>query len=88
VIVGAPTYDDGQTNEGLVDVFYGSASGLSGNPGWTVERNLTDVWFGYSVAPAGDVNGDGYADIIVGAPHQEYMQTYGGAGVFSARLAG
>ena len=35
---------------------------------WTVEGNQAGARFGASVATAGDVNGDGYADVIVGAP--------------------
>ena len=34
----------------------------------SLEGNLTSARFGESVATAGDVNGDGYADVIVGAP--------------------
>ncbi len=72
VIVGAPDYDNGQSNEGWAFVWYGSATGLgaSGTPAnadWTAESNQATARFGYSVASAGDVNGDGYSDIIVGA---------------------
>jgi hypothetical protein len=67
VIVGAPYYDNGQTDEGRAFVFYGSASGLGTTPDWKAESNKESGNFGYSVASAGDVNGDGYDDIIIGA---------------------
>jgi uncharacterized delta-60 repeat protein len=67
VIVGAPGYDNGESNEGRAYVYYGSASGLSTTPNWTAEANLAGASFGYSVGTAGDVNGDGYSDVIVGA---------------------
>lgn len=68
VVVGAYLFDNGQNNEGKAFVFHGSASGLSPTPNWTAESNQTDARFGWSVSTAGDVNGDGYADVIVGAP--------------------
>src|SRR5262249_61008068 len=49
-------------------VYLGSASGLGISPAWILERHQTNAYFGYSVGTAGDVNGDGYSDIIVGAP--------------------
>jgi hypothetical protein len=72
VIVGAYRYDAGETDEGAAFVFLGSASGIvvDGNPANAdaqLESNQANAWLGWSVAGAGDVNGDGYADVIVGA---------------------
>ena len=36
-------------------------------PSTTLTGEAADDYFGYSVATAGDVNGDGYADVVVGA---------------------
>ena len=36
-------------------------------PAWTAESNQAGAGYGISVGTAGDVNSDGYADIIVGA---------------------
>jgi hypothetical protein len=67
VIVSADLYDNGQTNEGRAYVYHGSASGLSLTANWTAESDQAGAFFGVSVAAAGDVNGDGYSDVIVGA---------------------
>jgi hypothetical protein len=67
VIVGVAGYDCGQTDEGMVWVYHGSAAGLSGNPSWVVEGNQAGAFFGSSVASAGDVNGDGFSDVVIGA---------------------
>ena len=67
VLVGQSGYTNGQSNEGRALLYLGSASGPSLSPSWTVEGNQADGAFGLSVAGAGDVNGDGYADLVVGA---------------------
>ncbi|MBK7810818.1 MAG: FG-GAP repeat protein [Saprospiraceae bacterium] len=67
VVVGAYLYENGQNNEGAAFVFHGSASGISINPAVILEGNQASAEFGYSVASAGDVNGDGYSDVVVGA---------------------
>ena len=65
-IVGAPGFDNGQTDEGRAFLFLGTATGLATTPAWTAEPNLANEHFGWSVAGAGDVNGDGYSDVIIG----------------------
>jgi hypothetical protein len=69
LIVGAPGFDNGQVDEGRALLFLGSAGGLAPTPAWTAESDVTGAFFGYSVASAGDVNGDGYDDVIVGSPY-------------------
>src|SRR5262249_38761055 len=70
VIVGAPAFDGGTgPYRGKAFVYYGSATGLSSVPGWQVEGEEDGSGFGFAVASAGDVNGDGFDDVIVGAPY-------------------
>lgn len=82
-IVGAPGASNGQAAEGLAYVHYGSAGGLSVPPSVSLEANAAGAAYGTSVASAGDVNGDGYADVVVGAPLNGSGKAYvylGGAG--------
>jgi hypothetical protein len=67
VLVGANFFDNGEANEGRVFLYLGSVSGLSLAPAWTAESNQAGAWFGGEVASAGDVNGDGYSDVVIGA---------------------
>ncbi|HEC76242.1 MAG TPA: hypothetical protein ENI33_03140, partial [Thermoplasmatales archaeon] len=67
IIIGAYGNDDAGSDTGKVYVYYGSSSGLSSTPDWTDTGENADDLFGSSVSTAGDVNGDGYDDIIVGA---------------------
>ena len=48
-------------------VIAGSASGPDVTPLWMIEADQTDAQMGSSVAVASDLNGDGLADILVGA---------------------
>ncbi len=68
VIVGAKEASTNMTNDGKVSLFYGSASGLSTSPAWFVTGDTSNTAFGHSVAGAGDVNGDGYDDLLIGNP--------------------
>jgi hypothetical protein len=74
-IIGAWAYDNGQINEGRAYAYQGSATGLAANPSWTAESDQVVTQFGISVASSGDVNGDGYSDVIVGAPRYDNGET-------------
>lgn len=79
LIVGAPEYSEGQSYEGRAYLFFGSASGLSASPGWTYQSDVASAFFGLTVTSAGDVNADGYGDVVVGAPFYELGQINEGA---------
>jgi len=80
VIVGASWYDNGQVDEGAAFLYLGSASGLGTSPSWMVEGNTAQAEMGNAVSSAGDVNRDGYDDVIVGA--HRYGSEQGAAYVY------
>ncbi|MGD8927177.1 MAG: Ig-like domain-containing protein [Thioalkalispiraceae bacterium] len=89
VIVGADSYDNGQTDEGAAFLYFGSAAGLALVPSWTGEIDQAGAGFGVAVAGAGDVNNDGFDDVIVGADRYDNGQTNEGAAfVFQGSASG
>jgi hypothetical protein len=65
VVVGA--YCQGPSCTGRASLYLGSAAGLSTSPAWTAQGEQLGAHFGVAVAEAGDVNGDGYDDVLVSA---------------------
>jgi hypothetical protein len=83
MIFGAPWGNDGGSDAGEAYVIFGSASGfgsvdgtgrrvidltsLSAAQGFIIQGDVANDWAGVRVSSAGDMNGDGFADLVVGA---------------------
>lgn len=88
IVVGAFGWDvaGGLFDEGAAFVFLGGPDGIVGTDPMTANAVLLGDdaagEFGWSVAGAGDVNGDGFDDIIVGAKRYDSPSGGGAAFVF------
>ncbi len=108
IAIGAPYYDRvtpiGSTlqNTGAAFVIFGKASGfaatmtesdLDGTNGFTILGQNVEDFTGQVVRGAGDVNGDGRADIIIGSEYRDVLAgsvltNVGGAEVIFGRSSG
>lgn len=95
VLVGAWNASHGDIGEGAVFLYLGSNAGLSADVVWRVEGNHPHAYLGYAVCRAGDLDGDGLDDILIGAPYVSHGQNnegvvlayHGSAGGLEARPA-
>ena len=79
LVVGAPHADNGQTDEGNVYLYFGGPTGLNTTPQVLDSPDgQGGEAFGFAVTGASDLNGDGFADIVAGAPR--YNPGTSGAG--------
>jgi signal transduction histidine kinase len=67
VLVGANKADETHREEGKVFLFLGSADGLASAPAWIARGNVPDGLLGIALSGAGDVDRDGFADVVVGS---------------------
>jgi Ca2+-binding RTX toxin-like protein len=77
LIVGAPGISDLGAYAGGAYVIFGKAGGfdadfdpgaLNGSNGFVIQNDVAQDYAGRAVSSAGDVNGDGYDDLLIGAP--------------------
>ncbi|MBD2415418.1 hypothetical protein FACHB389_18780 [Nostoc calcicola FACHB-389] len=77
LIIGANANPNGQARAGSSYVVFGSSSGfsaelnlsiLNGSNGFVINGINSFDYSGNSVSSAGDINGDGFDDLIIGAP--------------------
>jgi hypothetical protein len=75
IFVGAHSQDEGGSSAGAAYLVLGPASGriTLANANAKFVGEVAGDWVGYrtSVSAAGDVNGDGYDDLLVGAPFHD-----------------
>ncbi|MEX1132445.1 MAG: integrin alpha, partial [Flavobacteriales bacterium] len=88
-VVGSPNWDLTGPGRGAAFFFIGTSTGLINNVGSRINGTLNNQQFGYCVAEGGDINGDGYADFLVGGPFWSSGQAEEGiTTVYTGRATG
>ena len=66
--IGAPLMVNSNVTYGAVLIFHGALNAFPSSPTTTIWGTQSSAQFGYSIASGGSIDGDGYNDLIVGAP--------------------
>ncbi|MBC8048264.1 MAG: FG-GAP repeat protein, partial [Fimbriimonadaceae bacterium] len=74
IAIGAPEYTNTHSGEGAVFVFHGSPSGLLTTPSFVSYGGQDSSGYGRCVSIEGDVDGDGFDDLIIGAHEYDNPQ--------------
>jgi uncharacterized repeat protein (TIGR01451 family) len=96
LIIGAPGSNSGGADSGAAYVIFGRRSGfpavlqlstLDGVTGFKLQAAQAGDLFGWSVSGAGDLNRDGLADLVIGAPGADLVGPDSGAAyvIFGSR---
>ncbi|MER2513961.1 MAG: hypothetical protein ABTQ25_16360, partial [Nitrosomonas ureae] len=97
LIIGNSAVDPNGRYSGSSYVVFGRASGfdatmnlsdLDGHNGFRLDGATINDRSGYSVSSAGDVNGDGFDDVIIGAPYANPEGAAGSSYVVFGRASG
>lgn len=76
LVVGAPFYEA----TGAIYIYMNGPDGVTNNPQLTprfkIEGREIEGRFGFAMANAGDLDNDGYSDLVVGAPYEGSGRVY------------
>lgn len=85
LIIGARDVDNLYQSNGESYLIYGKAepfepllkmTDLNGINGFSISKDSPNGWIGFSVSSTGDINNDGYDDIIIGVPREDSNGVY------------
>lgn len=97
LIIGAPRADPNGDRSGSSYVVFGKAAGfaanlnlsaLDGTTGFEIRGEADNRESGAAVSGAGDINGDGFDDLVVGSPNRSSGSGYGYSHVVFGKAAG
>jgi len=89
LLLGGPDFENNQLREGIAAVLLGSRRGLSREPAWTLESQNTHARLGNYGAGVGDLNNDGFDDLVIAqTPSGEAAQRAGGIWVIYGTASG
>ncbi|MBK7443296.1 MAG: FG-GAP repeat protein [Bacteroidetes bacterium] len=74
IIVGSPNYPNGQSQEGGVYIYHGTATGIKHSSDLHQENNKAISYLGLSVSAAGMLIVMGGFDVIIGAYNADNLQ--------------